>query len=187
MNRKRMQRMWREEGLRVPDRAKKRRRWATRPCPPSRLRAERPDEVWALDFQLDASTDGHELKLLSVTDEFTREALAIEVERWITADDTVAVLEHLAAERGVAANIRADNGPELTAASAARLVSVRARLTPPTSSRAALAEPLLESSNASVRDELLDVEAFATLLEAQVLADDWRIDYNANDPTRRSG
>jgi len=80
-----------------------------------RLRANRPGHLWALDFQHDATTDGRELKFLNIVDEFTREALAVEVERTIDADQTVAVVERLVAERGVPANVRADNGPELTA------------------------------------------------------------------------
>ena len=116
LNRKRVQRIWREEGLRVPAKAKKRRRLGDSTVPARRLRAERPNQVWALDFQHDASSDGRELKFLNVVDEFTREALAIEVDRTINADQTVAVLKRLSKERGTPANIRADNGPELTAA-----------------------------------------------------------------------
>ena len=84
--------------------------------PADRLRAERPDHVWAIDFQWDQTADGHNLKLLHVVDEFTREALAIECRRRIDADHTVNVLDRLVAERGSApAFIRCDNGPEMTA------------------------------------------------------------------------
>ena len=99
----------------MPVKAKKRRRIGNSTVPANRLSAQYPNHVWALDFQHDASSDGRELKFLNVVDEFTREALAIEVDRTINADQTVAVLERLAKERGVPANIRADNGPELTA------------------------------------------------------------------------
>jgi len=116
LNRKRVQRIWREEGLRVPAKAKKRRRLGDSTAAAERLKACHPNHVWALDYQHDATSDGRELKFLNVVDEFTREALAIEVDRTINAEQTVAILGRLAAERGAPANIRCDNGPELTAA-----------------------------------------------------------------------
>ena len=116
LNRKRVQRLWREEGLRVPQRRSKRQRVGASTVPADRLSAARPDEVWALDFQFDQTADGRILKLLNVVDEFTREALAIRCERRIDADATVALLEGLVAQRGGApVHIRCDNGPELTA------------------------------------------------------------------------
>jgi putative transposase len=116
VNRKRTQRLWREEGLRVPQRRRKRQRLGDSTMPSDRLRAEHPDHVWALDFQFDQTADGRILKLLHVVEEFTREALAIECRRRIDADATVAVLERLVAERGTAPrSIRCDNGPEMTA------------------------------------------------------------------------
>src|SRR5450759_1532452 len=116
VNRKRVQRLWREEGLRVPQRRRKRQRLGESTVPAKRLRAERPDHVWALDFQFDQTADGRVLKLLHVVDEFTREALAMKCERRIDADATVATLDRLVAGRGRApAHIRCDNGPELTA------------------------------------------------------------------------
>ncbi len=99
LNRKRIQRLWREEGLRVPQRRRKRQRLGESTVA-ARLVAERPDQVWALDFQFDQTADGRILKLLHVVDEFTREALAIECRRRIDSDATVAVLERLVAARG---------------------------------------------------------------------------------------
>ncbi len=116
INRKRVQRLWREEGLRVPQRRRKRRRLGESTVPADRLSAERPDHVWALDFQFDQTADGRTLKLLNIVDEFTREALEMSCERRIDADQTVAVLDRLTRERGTAPeHIRCDNGPELTA------------------------------------------------------------------------
>ena len=89
--------------------------WASRPCPLTGCAPQRPDHVWALDFQFDQTADGRVLKLLNVVDEFTREALAMHVARRIDADQTVAVLDRLAALRGAPAHVRCDNGPELTA------------------------------------------------------------------------
>jgi putative transposase len=116
VNRKAIQRLWREEGLRVPARRRKRQRLGTSTWPADRLAAEHPDHVWALDYQFDQTQDGRRLKLLNVVDEHTREALAIVVERRIDADATVAVLDQLMANRGRPPRfIRCDNGPELTA------------------------------------------------------------------------
>jgi len=116
LNRKRVQRIWREEGLRVPAKAKKRRRLGDSTAAAERLKACHPNHVWALDYQHDATSDGRELKFLNVVDEFTRDALAIVVDRTINAEQTGAILGRLAGERGAPANIRCDNGPELTAA-----------------------------------------------------------------------
>ena len=116
MNRKRVQRLRREEGLRVPVKRRKRQRLGDSAVPAVRLRAERPNHVWALDFQFDQTADGRVLKLLNVVDEHTREGLAIVAARSITADATAATLDRIVAGRGTAPGyIRCDNGPELTA------------------------------------------------------------------------
>jgi putative transposase len=98
-----VQRLWREEGLRVPVRRRKRRRLGESTVPAERLRAERPNHVWAFDFQFDQTADGRALKLLNIVDEFTREALQMLVERNIDADATTATLDRLVAERGAPA------------------------------------------------------------------------------------
>jgi putative transposase len=116
LNRKAVQRLWREEGLRVPIRRRKRQRLGTSTCRADRLAAEHPNHVWALDYQFDQTQDGRRLKLLNVVDEHTREALAITVDRRIDADETVKVLDRLVVERGWPPPfLRCDNGPELTA------------------------------------------------------------------------
>ena len=115
VNRKRVQRIWREEGLRVPQRKRKRRRLGESTVPAERLRADRPGQVWAFDFQFDQTADGRALKLLNVVDECTREALVMLVERSIDADTVVAALEQLVGERGAPELLRCDNGPEMTA------------------------------------------------------------------------
>lgn len=92
-----MQRLWREEGLRVPVRKRKRRRLGDSTVPAERLRAERPNHVWAFDFQFDQTADGRALKLLNIVDEFTREALVMLAERSIDADTVVQALERLCA------------------------------------------------------------------------------------------
>ena len=100
VNRKRVQRLWREEGLRVPVRKRKRRRLGDSTVPAQRLRAERPNHVWAFDFQFDQTADGRALKLLNIVDEFTRESLAMLVERSIDAETVVGDAGAAVAERG---------------------------------------------------------------------------------------
>jgi putative transposase len=182
VNRKRVQRLWREEGLRVPARRRKRQRLGESTVPAARLRAERPDHVWAIDFQFDQTADGRVLKLLNIVDEFTREALAMHVARRIDADQTVAVLEQLAARRGAPAHVRCDNGPELTAHALRDWCRYSRTETAFIEPGAPWQNAYVESFNARVRDELLDVEQFSGLAEATVLIADWRQDYNAHRP-----
>lgn len=180
VNRKRVQRLWREEGLRVAQKTRKRRRTGD---PGARwLRAERPNQLWALDYHYDQSSDGRMLRLLNIVDEFTREALVIKVGRSITAEQTVAALQALVAQRGCPENVRCDNGPELTAHALrdwCTSTSVTTRYIQP---GAPWQNPFAESFNARVRDELLNLEEFSCLAEAQILAEDWRIDYNREHP-----
>lgn len=166
----------------MPARTKKRRRLGVSTTAADRLKAERPNHVWALDYPHDATSDGRELKFLNVVDEFTREALAIEVERSIDAEETVRVLKRLAAERGAPANIRADNGPELTATVLREWCRLGSTDTAYIEPGSPWQNPYVESFKARLRDELLNVEVFTCLEEAKVLAADWRADYNANHP-----
>jgi putative transposase len=183
LNRKRTQRLWREEGLRVPQRRRKRQRLGESTVPAARLVAERPNHVWALDFQFDQTADGRILKLLHVVDEFTREALAMRCERRIDADATVAVLDRLIAVRaGAPEHIRCDNGPELTANALrdwCRFSGAGSTYIEPGSP---WQNPYAESFNSRVRDELLSVELFSSLAEAKVMVEDWREDYNQRRP-----
>ena len=181
-NRKRVQRLWREEGLRVPARARKRPRPAGQPDR-SALRAGGPDEVWAVDFQHDQTADGRVLRLVNVVDEFTREALVMRVQRSISADQTVAVLEQIVTRRGRAPRfLRCDNGPELTSHALADWCRFSHAQTAFIEPGAPWQNPFVESFHARVRDELLNVEQFACLAEAEVLIADWREDYNTRRP-----
>jgi putative transposase len=182
VNRKRVQRLWREEGLRVPARRRKRRRLGESTVPADRLRAQRPDHVWALDFQFDQTADGKGLKLLNIVDEFTREALAMHVARSIDADQTVAVLDRLANLRGAPTHVRCDNGPELTAHALRDWCRYSRTETAFIEPGAPWQNAYVESFNGRARDELLDIEQFSCLAEAVVVIEDWRQDYNARRP-----
>lgn len=175
VNHKRIQRLRRQEGLRRPVRTRKRRR--VTPQDTERLRAERPNQVWALDFQFDETTDRRRLKSLHVVDEHTREALAMRVGRTCTSDEVVDVLIDLVAVRGAPEHLRMDNGPEMIAWALrdyCRLAGTRTTIFEPGSP---WENPFVESFNSRVRDEL-----FARLLEAQVVVEAWRIEYNTYRP-----
>jgi len=182
VNRKRVQRLWREEGLRVPVRKRKRRRLGESTVPAERLRAERPNHVWAFDFQFDQTADGRALKLLNIVDEFTRESLAMLVGRSIDADSVVATLERLLGERGAPELLRMDNGPEMTAHALRDWCGRSGTGTVFIEPGSPWQNPFVESFHSRVRDELLDVEEFSCLAEARVVIGDWQQDYNRRRP-----
>jgi putative transposase len=177
VNDKRIHRLWRAEGLRVPYRKRKKPLRGIgsvvgRMCP------IRPNVVWALDFQFDQTTDGRMLKLLNVIDEFTREALAIDVDRSIDADGVVRTLDRLALLRGAPAFVRFDNGPEFVAYAVADWCRFNGTNTVFIDPGSPWQNAWIESFNGRLRDEYLNGQLFDTALEAQVLLEDWRIDYN---------
>lgn len=182
VNRKRVQRLWREEGLRVPQRRRKRRRLGESTVPAERLRAERPGQVWAFDFQFDQTADGRVLKLLNIVDEFTREALAMLVERNIDSELVMATLDRLVAERTAPEYLRMDNGPEMTANALRDWCRFSGTGTAYIEPGSPWQNPFVESFHSRVRDELLDTEEFTCLAEAKVVISDWREDYNHRRP-----
>jgi transposase InsO family protein len=142
-----------------------------------------PNHVWALDFLVDRTADGRPIKILTVTDEHTREALATQAARRIGADDTVSTLEQIVERRGTTpAYIRCDNGPELTAEALKDWCRFTGTTTAYIEPGAPWQNPYVESFNGHLRRELLDLESFNTLLEAQLLLDDWRLEYNHHRP-----
>ena len=186
VNDKRIQRLWREEGLKVPYRKRKKPHrgigvMVGAMCPIM------PNALWALDFQFDTTVDGRILKLLNVVDEYTRECPAIVVARSIDADRVVATLDRLTVERGAPAFVRFDNGPEFIAAAVAdwcRFNGVGSVFIDPGSP---WQNAWIESFNGRLRDEFLNGWQFDSLIEAQVLIEDWRIDYNQNRPHSAHG
>lgn len=182
MNRKKIQRLWREEGLRVLQRRRKCRRVGVSGTPLRCLRAERACEVWALDFQFDTTTDGRTFKLLHIVDEYTKEAHAIHVARSIDADEVVRVLDRLTPVHGVPGFIRMDNGPEMTANAIRDWARSRGASTFYIEPGSPWENPFVESFGSRVRDEVLAVEMFTSLLEARIVIEDWRIMYNTVRP-----
>ena len=139
--------------------------------------ADAPNRVWAVDFQFDATTDGRPIKIVSIIDEHTRECLGGLVDRSITAEVLIDELDRLATSRGYPAVLRCDNGPELACGAMADWAGERVGLVfiPP-------AQPWLngyiESFNARVRDECLNINSFWSLAQARVVISDWKHDYN---------
>lgn len=181
VNHKRVRAYWVEEGLKRPAKTRKRRRVGPRAG--DRLTASRPDQVWAIDYQVDITADGRQIRFCNLVDEFTREALATAAARSWTADDTVILLDKVIAETGrQPEHLRMDNGPELTAAAMrdwCRFAAVQTAFIEP---GAPWQNGYNESFNGRFRDEFLITEQFDTLLEAQVLAEDWRTEYNTERP-----
>jgi putative transposase len=182
INRKRVHRLWKRNGLKVPVKRHKKRRLGCSDNGCIRQRAAQRNHVWAWDFIFDRTSNGRSIKWLSVIDEFTRECLALEVERNMRAGDVIDVLIELSAVRGVPMHIRSDNGPEFIA------VAIRSWL------KAAKIDALYiepgspwengyaESFHSKLRDELLAVEVFDTLSEAKALGMTWRLEYNHRRP-----
>jgi len=178
----RVERLWKQEGLKVPAKQPKRGRlWlADGSC--VRLRPAYRDHVWSWDFVMDRTDDGRSLKLLVVLDEWSRECLAIRVERRIRAGDVLEVFADLMQERGVPAFIRSDNGPEMVSGTLrgwlGRVGAQTLYITP----GSPWENGYCESFNGKLRDELLNREVFSTRYEAQVLAERWRRHYNRVRP-----
>ena len=181
-NHKRVERIWRREGLKVPPRQPKRGRLWPDDGSCVRLRPERANHVWAYDFVEDRTRNGRRFRMLNVVDEFTRECLAIRVARKLGSAEVIDVLADLFVARGTPGYVRSDNGPEFVA------TAVQGWITG-VGAKTAFIEPgspwengYVESFNGKLRDEPLNAEAFNTLLEAEVLIEQWRMHYNTVRP-----
>jgi len=147
------------------------------------INAGAPDEVWALDFQVDQTSDGRPIRLVNIIDEHTREALIMHAARSIDADEVVARLDALVARRGRAPRfVRMDNGPELTSHALRDWCCFSHAGSVFIEPGCPWQNPFVESFHSLVRDELLNGEQFACLTEARVLIGDWREDYNQRRP-----
>jgi putative transposase len=182
VNHKRVERIWRQQGLKVPKKQPKKSRLWLNDGSCYRLRPAHKNHVWSYDFIFDCTRDGKVIKILTVIDEFSRECLALKVERKLKSEDVIDVLNELFLARGVPQHIRSDNGPEF--------IEVRLREWLKTLRVKPLyIEPgspwengFVESFHSRFRDELLSRELFDTLWEAQVVIKDWRHEYNTVRP-----
>ncbi len=175
-------RLWRREGLKVPRKKRKRRRLGHSGNACHRRRALHKDHVWCWDFVFDRTASGSMLKWLSIVDEYTRECLALKVDRSITSEDVIDTLAELFAMRGVPQHIRSDNGPEFVAVAIRRWlaqVDVEAFYIEPGSP---WENGFAESFHGRLRDEFLAVEVFESMPSARKLTAAWKEDYNHHRP-----
>jgi len=179
INPKRVLRVWRKEGLKVPRRKRPKRRRGSASDGSQLKRASAPDQVWSYDFVFDETGGGKRLKWLAICDEFTRENVALEVEHHMNARDVIRILDQAVEENGGAPEyIRSDNGPEFIAKAVVDWVAERGFKTLFIEPGSPWQNCYSESFNSRLRDEFLNVELFGTLLEAKVLGREFRHDYN---------
>jgi transposase InsO family protein len=178
VNRKRVERLWRREGLKVPQKQPKRGRLWLNDGSCTRLRPEHPNHVWSYDFVEDRTHDGRKYRMLNVVDEFTRECLAIRVSRKLGSVDVVDVLSDLFILRGVPEHIRSDNGPEFVAKIVREWIAAVGAKTAYIEPGSPWENGYCESFNGKLRDELLNGEVFYSLAEAKVIIEGWRRHYN---------
>ena len=182
VNQKRVHRLWKQAGLQVPKKQRKRRRLGTSEHGCAHLKASYVGHVWSLDFLFDTTEDGRQLKFMPIMDEYTRECFRIDVSRSITSERVIEQLDSLFRQHGPPAHLRSDNGPEFVAEALKRYLAdqdVETRYIEP---GAPWQNGYVESFNATFRDELLDRELFSTVLEAEVLSEQYRRKYNTYRP-----
>jgi transposase InsO family protein len=182
VNHKRVERIWRKEGLKVPKKQPKRSRLWLNDGSCIRLRPEHEDHVWSYDFMIDRTADGRAFKILNIIDEFTRKNLSTKVNRRIRSQDVIDELFELFILRGIPEHIRSDNGPEFTARAVRKWLNrlgVKTLFIEPGSP---WENGYIESFNGKMRDELLSRDIFTTLQEAKVLIEQWRREYNQVRP-----
>ena len=182
VNHKRVERLWRREGLKVPQRQPKRSRLWLNDGSCVRRRAEWPNHVWSYDLVAERTHEGRPLKILSVVDEYTRECLSLEVARRITSEEVLDCLAELFVQRGLPTFIRSDNGPEFTANAVRRWLAELEVQTLFIEPGSPWENGYVESFNGKLRDELLNGEIFTTVMEARVLLTRWREEYNTLRP-----
>ncbi len=182
VNVKRVERIWQQEGLKVPAKQPKRGRLWLNDGSCVRLRPERANHVWSYDFVEGRTHNGRKFRMLNLIDEFTRECLAIRIDRKLKSTDVIDVLSDLFILRGVPGHIRSDNGPEFIAKAVREWIAA-------VGARTAFIEPgspwengYCESFNSKLRDELLNGEIFYSLAEARTVIEGWRQHYNTKRP-----
>ena len=182
VNHKRVERIWREEGLRVPKKQPKRGRLWLNDGSCVRLRPMHRNHVWSYDFVADRTRDGRSMKMLTVIDEYSRECLAIVTERNLKSDDVLDCLTEMFIRHGAPEYIRSDNGSEFTSKVVRRWLSNIGVQTLYIEPGSPWENGYIESFNGKFRDELLNGEIFYTLKEAKTLIEKWRLEYNTFRP-----
>jgi putative transposase len=182
VNFKRVERIWRREGLKVPQKQPKRGRLWLDDGSCIRLRPEYANHVWSYDFVEDRTHNGRKFRMLNIIDEFTRECLAIRVNRKLNSVDVIDVLSDLFILRGIPGHIRSDNGPEFIAQAVRTWIAAVGAKTAYIEPGSPWENGYCESFNSKLRDELLNGEIFYSLDEAKVIIESWRRHYNTARP-----
>ena len=182
VNAKRVARIWRREGLKVPSKQPKRGRLWLNDGSCVRLRPEYPNHVWSYDFVEDRTHDGRKYRMLNIIDEFSRECLAIRISRKLKATDVIDALSDLFILRGIPTHIRSDNGPEFIAHNLRNWLAAVGAKTAYIMPGSPWENGYCESFNSKLRDELLNGEIFYTLKEAKIVIEGWRRHYNTIRP-----
>jgi transposase InsO family protein len=178
VNHKRVERIWRQEALKVPQRQKKKGRLYLNDGSCIRLRPHWPNHVWSYDFVAERLKDGTKIRTLTVIDEYTRECLALRTDYKLGADEVMDVLTDLFITKGIPDHIRSDNGSEFTAKSIKLWLMQLGVKTLYIEPGSPWENGYNESFNGRLRDELLNGETFYTLKEAQIIIEQWRHHYN---------
>ncbi len=182
VNVKRVERIWRREGLKVPQKQPKKGRLWLNDGSCVRLRPEYSNHVWSYDFVEDRTHDGRKFRMLNILDEFSRESLAIRVDRKLNSTSVIDVLTDLFILRGVPGHIRSDNGPEFIAKAVREWIAAVGAKTAYIEPGSPWENGYCESFNSKLRDELLNGEIFYSLAEARVVIETWRRHYNTERP-----
>ena len=182
VNVKRVERIWRREGLKVPAKQPKRKRLWFNDGSCIRLQPERPNHVWSYDFVEDRTHDGRKYRMLNIIDEFTRECLAIRIDRKLNSTAVIDVLSDLFILRGIPGHIRSDNGPEFIAKAVQDWIGAVGAKTAYIEPGSPWENGYCESFNSKLRDELLNGEIFYSLKEAKIVIETWRRHYNEVRP-----
>ena len=178
----RVQRIWRREGLKVPQKQKPRGRLWLNDGSCVRLRPERANHVWSYDFVSAVTHDGRTLRLLTLIDEYTRECLAIRVARRLSSQEVIDTLAEVMLVRGIPAYLRSDNGPEFVARELRHWLAKLGTGTLYIEPGSPWENGYGESFNGKLRDECLNGELFYSLKEAQIVIEQWRVEYNTRRP-----
>jgi len=182
LNAKRVHRLWKQEGLRVPIKPARKKARGSSAGSSQLYQAEAIDHVWSYDFVFDQTDDGGRLKWLPILDEYSRDLMSLSVARSMTARDIIDQLNKLVEQRGVPQFIRSDNGPEFVAKAVQKWIKNRGFETLFIAPGSPWQNAYSESFNSRFRDEFLNVELFTSLLEAKVLGEEYRYNYNHQRP-----
>ena len=178
----RVQQIWRREGLKVPQKQRPRGRLWLHDGSCLRRRPDHPNQVWSYDFVSARTHDERTLRLLTLLDEYTRECLAIQVERRMGSQEVIETLSEVMVWRGIPKHIRSDNGPEFVAKELREWLGKLGTGTLYIEPGSPWENGYCESFNGKLRDECLNGELFYSLKEAQIVIEEWRVQYNTVRP-----